>query len=173
MKPLLFMDVDGVLNCPSPGNLDAPTHQLRWPRPDLGQRLPFVEGLFEDRATRDPDTMTQRVWVPAGAIERVRTLAERFECVWATSWRAAAAPAWGPLLAHQRPWPTLTYDGDFKLQSIPAYRPWAFIDDDALWELDHVGPLPAEPAHLIVQTDPHVGLGDEHAQQLLAFAAGR
>lgn len=178
--PLLFVDIDGVLNCPA-HPLGPPTHQLGWTRPAMGEHVGLVEVPGEPGTlgfgvvpASGPLHMDQPVWVPDGALDRLRRLTRSFDCVWATSWRLSAPAAWGPVLGVGDDWPVLDYDRR-KLAPMLAFagqRPWAFVDDDIPMELRDLGrPLPVQPAHLLVDTDETVGLTDEHVQRLEAFAA--
>jgi len=178
MKPLLFVDIDGVLNCP--GSPDGACAELRvplkrMPAPDDRTRRMLAK-LFPGRDPDEPEATHTTVWLPVGSQERVRRLAEMFEPVWCTAWRDGAHHAfWEILELAQTPeWPSVSWEG-MKLPAILAMagdRPWAFIDDDIAYELDHLdAPLPAAPEHLLVQPDSFVGMTDEHVIELLAFAA--
>ena len=177
MKPLLFVDIDGVLSCPNATNAAQPTHTLRWPAPNPHQRVRIVDGQIRiervDEPTEDDRWISQSVWVPDGAIDRLGLLAEVFDCVWATSWRLSGPAAWSSLLAHDPAWPSLAWEG-LKLPAIVEFagdQPWAFIDDDIAMELRDAGPLPDSPSHLLVETDSSVGITDAHVDELLSFAA--
>lgn len=146
-RPILFLDVDGVINCYGlEGSVRVPT------------KICPVE-------------------VPAGTPQRVERLLAVFEPVWATAWRGAAHPELGGALGLQGPsWPYVDY-ADKKLPALIRYakgRRWAFVDDDAGWELGTLHPHFAEiPGTLIVTPDASVGLTDEHVEQLLSFAGER
>lgn len=145
-RPILFLDVDGVLNC--------------YEHPDC-EELRTSGGL---------------TYVPRGTRERVARLLEVFEPVWATAWRGSAhAHHRDHLELSDTPWRHVDWEKE-KLPSILRYagdRPWAFVDDDAGWELSYLHPAFGEiPNTLIVVPDPEVGLTDEHVDRLLAFAEG-
>ena len=137
---------------------------------DRARRM--LDALLPDS---EPGETMITVWVPDGAGERIRRLAEVFEPVWCTAWRDAAHHAlWGPLGLPQHPqWPSVEWQ-DLKLPAILRFagdRPWALIDDDVAFELrEFPGRLPDEPPHLLVGPDPAVGITDEHVRQLIDFA---
>jgi hypothetical protein len=116
--------------------------------------------------------------------EKLRRLSAVYECVWCTGWEERAdehlpfllgLPAgWPhvPLRVHSRPGRSLA--GHWKLGAIDAFagpdRPLAWIDDwldDACdtWASKRPGPT------LLVRTHPSVGLTDEDALRLEAWAA--
>ena len=149
-RPLLLLDVDGVLN---------PTAARTAP-PEYGEHV-----LLGVRVRLDP-------W-HGGAL---RAMAGRFDLAWLTGWggqaNALVAPVLGlPALpvapfAFGSPacrWPAArAYAGD---------RPLAWLDADPdgsgeAWAAsrDHAVPT------LLVRTDPAVGLRPEHLARLAAFA---
>lgn len=144
MKPLLFLDVDGVLNC-----FSAPeTHCLR--------------------------TLHGVTYIPAGTKERLHRVLPHYDPVWATAWRGTAHGHFRRTLGLSRDsWPVLDWAA-LKLPSIVRYaagRPWAWVDDDAEWELRQLHSAFAElPASLIVEPHGDVGLTDDHVTTLVEFA---
>ena len=144
-RPLLFLDVDGVL--------------ALWD--------PIVE---VDRV-RPAGQAGVPVLIPTGAAGRLRQLAGRFEMVWATAWGTDAPELLSPWLGIGADWPVLDYDG-YKWAAICDYatgRPFAWIDDEARGDELNVRDHHQEP-HLIVHADHRVGLDDQALAQLLAFA---
>jgi hypothetical protein len=119
----------------------------------------------------------------AGAL--LLSLAERFELVWCTGWEEKANEYLPALLGLAGPLPYIGFDrhahgqpgenlhGHWKLGAIDAFagpsRSVAWVDDrldDACraWAAARPG------ATLLVQTDPAVGLTEEHVLRLLAWA---
>jgi hypothetical protein len=152
--PLLFVDVDGVISVfgfPNDG-------------PPPG-RMYSVDGL--------PHCISH------GSGERLLRLAETFELVWATGWEERANEHLPHLLGLARELPTLIFDeqpmwgsAHWKLSAIDRYageRPAAWIDDnfnDACldWASRRSAPT------LLVPTEPAIGIGDEHVEQLETWA---
>jgi hypothetical protein len=118
--------------------------------------------------------------IPKEIGERLVTLAESFELVWATGWEERANEHLPYLLGLPfRKLPCLTFDGravfgsaHWKVEAIAEYagdRPAAWIDDNLddfchLWAERRAAPT------LLVETRPSVGLTDEHVAQLLRWA---
>jgi hypothetical protein len=178
-KPLLLLDIDGVL-CP-----------FHWQTLPEGCRQIDVVINGTTCQGRYIDTLT--VAFDERQLARLERLAEAFELVWATIWEEFAntklAPLTGlPLL------PVILIDASIpspvpvrfselmagntteKLGPVAAYvgeRPFAWVDDQLRYdatdwakERDATG-LPT----LLVRTDPRVGLTDAEVAQLLAFAS--
>lgn len=150
MKPLLFLDVDGVLNLKGTG-AEVPCDQI-----------PASEGF-------------EGALIPLGTAERVSRLTEVYEPVWSTAWLGAAhRPFSGPLRLPEVSWPYLIY-AKLKLPAVLRYarqRPWAWVDDEATWELREMNWWPDYERYLeglIVEPKPKVGLTDEHVDALLEF----
>jgi hypothetical protein len=156
---LLLVDIDGVLSLfgfeagsPPPG------------------RLALVDG--------SPHMLSLHT------AEKLRLLSAVYECVWCSGWEERAdehlpylldlPKGWPhvPLAVHSRPGRSLA--GHWKLDAIDAFagreRPLAWIDDrldDACdtWAAERPGPT------LLVRTHPSVGMTDEDALRLEAWAA--
>lgn len=146
-RPLLFLDVDGVLNCPGPFQ-------------DNYEFLPGMPG---------------GVFVPPGVRERVHRLIEVYDPVWCTAWLGRAHSSWKDYLGLEgEPWPWVNYR-QYKLTELirlAAGRPFAYVDDDVFtYELRGLGWTEDMVDGLLVQPDHRVGLTDEHVEQLLAYAA--
>ena len=154
LRPLLLVDVDGVLSLFGPG-VDPATCT-----PAL------VEGI--------PHLLSR-----AGAA-RLARLAATYECVWCTGWEDRADGHLPHLLGLPAGWPHLAFrdrlqDGaHWKLRAIDDHagpgRPVAWIDDAhdercRAWAAARPGPT------LLVTTDPAVGLTEAQAAQLEAWAA--
>lgn len=156
MKPVLFVDVDGVISLfgfdPS-DELPGPFH--------------WIDGIAH--------------CIPPDSGPRLTRLADRFELVWATGWEEKANEYLPHILALPfRELPCLTFDGrarfgssHWKVDVIEEYarsRPAAWIDDNIddsgrLWAKERAAPT------LLVETLPAVGLTDEHVDDLLRWAA--
>ncbi len=157
-RPLLLLDVDGVLNVLGPG----PGCRMR----------DVVAGGSVVRFRADlPDVLAR--------------LGKRFELVWATTWESAAndclAEPFGlPALpqvsfsAH----PETDWVGPDETWKLPAVReavgdrPCAFLDDDLgqdahAWARYRAASVPT----LVLDVDPSTGLTDADVERLLKFAA--
>jgi hypothetical protein len=155
-KPVLFLDVDGVISLfgfehagPLPGD-------LHW-----------VNGVLH--------------CISHGAASRIRRLRERFELVWATGWEETANEYLPGLLGLPDELPFLTFDGrarfgtaHWKVDAIDAYagrdRPAAWVDDChdescERWATSRTAPT------LLIRTQADEGILDRHVEQLLAWAA--
>jgi len=153
-RPLLLVDVDGVLSLFGPG-VDPSTCT-----PAL------VEGI--------PHLLSRR------AATLLARLAATYDCVWCTGWEDRADGHLPHLLGLPAGWPHLVFgdrpqdDAHWKLAAIDAHagrdRPAAWIDDAhdercRTWARERSGPT------LLVTTDPATGLTEAHADQLEAWAA--
>jgi hypothetical protein len=153
-RPILFLDVDGVIS------------------------------LFGfDHTSSPPGTFHSIDGIPhcigSSCGPRLARLAERFELVWATGWEEKANEYLPHLLELPGELPVLTFDGravfgssHWKLEAMDEYagdRPAAWIDDNldercVRWAARRGAPT------LLVETEAHSGIGDEHVEQLLGWA---
>jgi hypothetical protein len=155
-RPILFVDVDGVISlfgfAPGDATLPGPLH--------------WIDGI----AHCIPDDVGMRL---------VR-LAETFELVWATGWEERANEHLPFLLGLPfRDLPCLTFDGratfgsaHWKVDAIDEYartRPAAWIDDN-LDETCHAWAEGRTAPTLLVETSSAEGITDEHVDLLLAWA---
>ena len=152
-RPLLLVDVDGVLS-------------LFGPQVDRAQTTPaLIEGI--------PHFLSRRAAV------LLARLAAAFECVWCTGWEDRADGHLPHLLGLPAGWPHLVFSArpqdaaHWKLAAIDAHagpdRPVAWVDDAhdercRAWARERPGPT------LLVTTDPATGLTEAHADQLDAWA---
>jgi hypothetical protein len=153
-RPLLLVDVDGVLSLFGPGVERAHCTPA------------LVEGI--------PHFLSR----PAAAL--LARLAARYECVWCTGWEDRADGHLPHLLGLPAGWPHLVFTdrpqdaAHWKLAAIDAHagpgRRIAWVDDAhdercRAWAAKRPGPT------LLVTTDPAIGLTQEQAAQLEAWAA--
>jgi hypothetical protein len=152
-RPLLLVDVDGVLS-------------VFGPDIDHADCVPaLVDGI--------PHFLSRSA---AAALARI---APHFECVWCTGWEDRAEDHLPRLLGLPGGWPHLSFTdrpedaAHWKLRAIDAFagpdRPVAWIDDAhdercRTWAAARPGPT------LLVTTDPACGLTDGGADQLSAWA---
>lgn len=149
MKPLLFLDVDGVINA-----LD--------------------KSLDGEMIERKGFKIRFQPWLR----ECLLRLHEHFEVVWCTTWEEEAESCFAEVLGlpGTRPyvnWRQRMHDNR-KLPHLLEYagnRPFAWLDDMATMEFEELGYRPdAFRPNLIVVPDDKVGLTPAHTDQLIAFA---
>jgi len=157
VKPVLFVDVDGVLSLFGfPVNAELPGH-FHW-----------IDGIAH--------------CIPPESGPRLVRLVDRFELVWATGWEEKANEYLPRIL--DLPFgelPCLTFDGrarfgssHWKVDRIDGYagnRPAAWIDDNldeecVTWAERRTAPT------LLIETDPPMGITDDHVDELLTWVAG-
>jgi hypothetical protein len=152
-KPLLFLDVDGVITLWPPIQPSPPgrTHDL---------------GGF-------------RVYISGRCAELIQALERRFEIVWATGWEQDANRLLGPILGLERDLPTLrfgdsAYGGtsDWKIPAVEraaGRRPLAWVDDTIgprhrSWARQRGAPT------FLLKTKANGGLTARGVRELLAWA---
>ncbi|MFT4050211.1 MAG: HAD domain-containing protein [Solirubrobacterales bacterium] len=155
-KPLLFLDVDGVLSVFGFAGEGADPRDLY-----------LVDGIPHH--------------IPAAMGGRVKALLPAYESVWATGWGERAndhlihmlgLPAELEVVDFATR-PSLDGSGHWKLEELTARageRAAAWIDDGMneaceAWAAGRAAPT------LLVHTDPKVGMTDAHVQQLIDWAA--
>ncbi|HMJ04029.1 MAG TPA: HAD domain-containing protein [Conexibacter sp.] len=154
MKPLLLVDVDGVISL---------FGFAREARP--AGRFEMVDGIAH--------------FLSATAGEHLRRLSGAFEPVWCTGWEEKANEYLPHALGLAGPWPYLSFEravgrtrAHWKLDAIDAHagvRPLAWIDDAhgeacEAWATARVAPT------LLVTTEPAVGMTEREVTRLLAWA---
>lgn len=157
-KPLLFIDIDGVISLWGFGE-DTRPHG-RWA---------IVDGL--------PHYLSRR------AAEHLLALRDVYELVWCSGWEERADEHLPHLLGLPSGLPHLTFDGrsradvssraHWKLAAIDEHagdRPLAWVDD-AFNDACHQWADERSSPTLLVDTEPAVGLDDDHAVALRTFAA--
>ncbi len=154
-KPILFLDVDGVISLFGFS-----------PDDDIPGRFHWIDGIGH--------------CIPEACGPRLGLLEERYELVWATGWEEKANEYLPFILGLPfRDLPVLSFDGrvafgaaHWKLDAIQEYagnRPAAWIDDNLdetcrLWARRRSAPT------LLVETTPESGMTDEHVALLLEWA---
>jgi hypothetical protein len=153
-RPILFLDVDGVISLFGFPLDDPPPGRFHW-----------VDGVAH--------------CIGKACGERIRRLIDRFEVVWATGWEERANEYLPRLLdLPLEELPFLTFGqavfgtAHWKVEAIDAYagdRPAAWIDD-SLDERCRAWASRREAPTLLIETDSAAGLLDEHVDRLLEWA---
>lgn len=166
-KPLLLVDIDGVLNFFGPH-----TSNFHWST--------FIGGYPMNLDLRHPQILTD--------------LEPHFDVHWATMWQAKAPSMFAPVFGWGTHIPYIDFDshieelaaagklalgvsgvGHYKLAGITALaedRPLVWIDDDGnepavrKWAEKRNRHIPT----LVVTTDPYVGMTKIDVNQIMAFA---
>jgi hypothetical protein len=153
-RPVLFLDVDGVISLFGFSSSDEPPGRFHW-----------VDGVVH--------------CIGQTCGNHVRSLTERFEVVWATGWEEKANEYLPHLLGLDSELPVLTFDGravwgtaHWKLDAIDEYagdRPAAWVDDNLseeclVWAANRAAPT------VLIETDPAIGIGTPEVERLLGWA---
>jgi hypothetical protein len=149
MRPLLLLDIDGVLM-------------------PLGRSLPRG---FERR-----EIAGAQIVVSDSHSQWLAELLERFDLVWATTWAGNANPTFGvalglPELPHVE-LGALPREGTRKLAAIKEFvgsRPAAWLDDE-IYDDAHVWADQREVATLLLRTRGAVGMTRTEVGALISFA---
>jgi HAD domain in Swiss Army Knife RNA repair proteins len=154
LKPLLFVDIDGVLSLWG-------FAMDEWPKDGAWHRIDGISHFLSARAAR-----------------HLLALSERFDPVWCSGWEEKADEYLPHLLDLPR-FPHLSFDANpgranahWKLDAIDGYaenRPLAWIDD-AFNEACFAWARGRGAPTLLVRTEPSTGLDDEAAAALAAWA---
>lgn len=153
-KPLLLLDVDGVLN-------------------------PFAAGPVVPPGFTEHTLQGYRVLLTRRHGQWLDPLADRFEFVWATTWEEDANALIAPLVGLPTDLPVVSFadadverPGTWKLPAVAAFvgdRPAAWIDDDLGRDADEWAAARSVPT-LLLRADPSVGLVRRHIDSLDRFA---
>jgi hypothetical protein len=164
-KPLLFLDVDGVISI------------FGFPQ---GFGLAAGNAPFDERPPGALHSVNGIIHYISSACSRhLERLDERFELVWATGWEETANEHLPHLLGLPRELPYLTFDGrvragaaHWKIDAIAdfagAHRPLAWVDDN-LDESCHEWARSRPSPTLLVETIRSRGMVDEHVELLLEW----
>jgi hypothetical protein len=155
-KPILFLDVDGVISL-----FGFSASQRDFPGP-----FHWIDGISH--------------CIPEALGERLERLAGRFELVWATGWEEKANEYLPFILKLSfQELPVLTFGGravfgssHWKLEAMDEYagsRPAAWIDDNIDEECERWAKQRSAPT-LLVRTKSSAGMTDKHVKQLLRWA---
>ena len=152
-RPLLFLDVDGVIAL-----------------------NPFSNALPPGRVR---ELALGSSYVPDRAGELVRELTTRFDVVWASGWEHHANTSLLRLLGLAEALPVLTFgrkarhgSSKWKIRRVDEYarhRPAAWLDDHFVARHERWAAHRAEPT-LLAKVDPRAGLGPEHVERLMQWA---
>jgi hypothetical protein len=151
LKPLLLLDVDGVL-------------------------APLLTGGTVPDGFAEHTVMGDRLLLSQLHGEWLVALSDDFELVWATSWEDDAQ-AIAPLLGLPTNMPVIRLGdveqpGTWKLAAIARYvgdRPLAWVDDDLGEDAFEWAGARSAPT-LLLRADPRIGLLPSHIDQLVRFA---
>jgi hypothetical protein len=156
-KPLLFVDVDGVISL-----------------------FGFAAGARPAGRFEMVDGIAHLLSATAG--EHLRRLSDHFEPVWCTGWEEKANEYLPHALGLSGPWPHLTFErrvgggeisrAHWKLDAIEAHageRPLAWIDDAHGPACEEWADARSAPT-LLVTTAPAIGMTDAEVTQLLRWA---
>lgn len=151
-RPILLLDVDGVLNVYGVDECPAGFAEFElFPEDEEPVRLCLAHG------------------------EWIRQLGERFEVVWASGWGAHAPRLLGPILGVDDfsfvPMPEIPFDPAEKVPAIAAVvgdRPAAWLDDIVTpearaWARDRAVPT------LLVEVDYRTGLERHHVDEVISW----
>lgn len=155
-KPILFVDVDGVISL-----FGFPPD-----RDHLPGRFHWIDGIAH--------------CIPETVGERLLRLADRFELVWATGWEEKANEYLPLILGLEGELPCLMFQGQavfgsshWKLAAIDEYagdRPAAWIDDNLNDDEVRAWAEGRDAPTLLVATESPTGLTDGHVEHLLRWA---
>jgi hypothetical protein len=174
-KPLLMVDIDGVVSLFGPGALDSATRSPGAQATAAPRAPDGVEGSFHSI-----DGIPH--FLSATAAGHLLELAGRFEHVWASGWEEKAEEYLPHLLGLPAGLPFVRFSelsrtgrtthAHWKLEAIGAYagdRPLAWVDD-AFNDACHAWARERHASTLLVATEPQRGLTSREAAVLVRWA---
>jgi hypothetical protein len=166
-KPLLFLDVDGVISLfgfQEEYGLAAGDAPFEGCPPG---RLHSINGVMH--------------YISACSALHLKRLGHNYELIWATGWEETANDYLPQLLGLPGHLPYLSFDGrvragaaHWKIEAIDEYaggRALAWIDDNVDESCRTWAAVRRAPT-LIIETVRHEGMREEHVELLLGWAAG-
>lgn len=172
-KPILLVDVDGVLNVFGLAFDDD--------NGGMGEPNALLEKVFEAEA--GSSGVYPRFFVirfPAGLTERMKRLAEHFDFAWATTWANQAPISIAPELGMGHDWPVIVWGGGgrgatWKLDDVAKWvrinavdRRVAWVDDDLHQDAESWATERGDT--FLAVCIPDQGLDDAVADRLIAWA---
>ncbi len=153
-RPLLLVDIDGVLNPHVSPSVAMPSHYAAHQ----------VGG--------------QRVWLAAMHGEWLHWLSGHFDLAWATTWEADANELIGPIIGAPPALPTIHFDQldehgwTWKLPAVQAFvgdRALAWLDDEPGFGVEEWASTRLEPT-LLVKPNGYFGWTAAEFDELVTFA---
>lgn len=181
-RPIVFLDVDGVINCfglqaeiDGCRRLEVPLEPPSAMSSEAAARIQFLDEqgqLVEQAPVREAISMP--IFVRPEIAEHLRRLDEHCQVVWCTAWFANANRILEALDVGIGPFEVLHWD-DLKLEAILAHRAddpdrrWVFVDDDVSMELRQLPDFELPANGLLIETDPQFGLTERHLSEIIGF----
>lgn len=164
-KPTLFLDIDGVINLRPPCGVD-------------------VDHVFIDPEVNSIFTIFQEVFIPKGTKERILTLNDAFQIVWASWWGQSSDNMRALICPEIAPWRHVTFiRSPHKVEPILSFIEennlkedgWAWIDDDFWFEKSHQSfkSIEDDESGLLVHVNPDFGMTNDHVKKLIDWAKAR
>lgn len=153
-KPLLLVDIDGVLNPHLQRGIELPSHFQLY---QVGGQRVHLSGLHGK-------------WL--------RALSDNYDLVWATTWEADANAPIAPLIGAPDDLPYISFtdrdadDWTWKLPAVDAFvgdRPVAWLDDDPGEGADAWAAQRPVATRLLIP-DRHLGWRWDEYERLITFA---